>query len=1173
MEKALWFLSCAGAGAGDITMTRRRMKYNPSFLTEEELIDSFVVRHADLDHVVETITENCTSSNQHLLIIGPRGSGKTTMVHRIAAEIARTEELSARWFPLIFSEESYEVVTAGEFWLEALFHLGEQTGGEKWLRTHRELKNETDDQRLGERALIQLLDFADSIGKRLLIMVENLNMLLGDLASDDEAWKIRHTLLNEPRIMLLATATCRFEHIENTSQAMFEMFKMQELKPLDDDECNLVWEHITGHKLLGERIKPIRILTGGNPRLLTIIAKFSAHRSFHKLLDDLVNLIDDHTEYFKSHLDSLPATERKVYLALCSLWDASTAREIAQEARIDINRTSSLLSRLVNRGAVTIEPNSKKTKWFVVAERMYNIYYLMRRRGKPADRVKATVKFLTSMYDHESATKLITEEACGLPPELRTNHCLAFEAALAEVPDRKTIKKIIEATPKEFLESPDLSDTVKNFISAKTASTLKNKSMNQNNTLLKEANSLNSKGIEYGKAGKHQQAIEQFDTVICQHVSSPDDELAAVAAMSMLNKGITLGQLSCFEEEIVVYDELIVRFGGASKTLLREQVANALLNKGITLGELNRPEEAIAAYDEVLARFSDTPESAMREQVAKALLGKGITFGRLNRSEEAIVAYNELIARFNDLPESAMRERVAMALFNKGYRLGLLNRYSEEISLYDEVVTRFGDAPESAMRERVAKALHNKGYRLGLLNRCEEEITAYDELIARFGDAPESVVREVVAKALLNKGITLGKLNRPEEAIATYDETFARFRDTPESAMREQVAKALVNKGYQLGLLNRYEEEIAAYDMLLACFSDAPESAMRVQVAIALLNKGYRLGLIYRCEDEIAVYDELITRFGDAPENAVRERVAKALFNKGYRLGKLSRCKDEIVVYEELVTRFGDAPDSAVREQVAKALVNKGIVLVDLNRSEEAIVVYDVVITRYADISELQDVWLRALTNKADVHISQGEYEAAEAVLREALIRATGSTMPAIKLIALYLKMPGKSDDALLAATEIIEKHPEDAGLLNDIAWMFYQSNVSSVLPTAEEWAHKAVSLATDNNFFVHTYACILSALGKVQEALEYAKRYILDTATVEKTIDDAIQLFVELAAAGQAKEGLELLENAEAARHLEPLVIGLKMYLGEEVKTAPEIKEVAKDLVKMIEERKELRH
>ena len=616
-------------------MTQRFVKYNPSFLETDQLIANFVVRHTDLELIMGIIRDNVTDSNQHVLVIGPRGSGKTTLVLRVAAEIERSKDLSERWYPLIFPEESYEVVSAGEFWLEALFHLAEQTGDEKWKRTYAELRDETDDHRLEERALAQLRDFADSQGKRILLIVENLNMLFNDLISEDQAWNMRHALMNEPKLMLLATAVSRFENIENSSHALFEMFKIHELKRLDEDECNNIWELITGKKLTGEQIRPITILTGGNPRLLTIIAKFSAHRSFGKLLDDLVDLIDDHTEYFKSHLDNLPPIERKVYLALAELWNPSTAREIAKAARLDVNKTSSFLKRLVGRGAVIVAAQDKKTNWYAVAERMYNIYYLMRRRGKPADRVKATVKFMIALYDPESATKLIFEEAGTLPPDRCRNHYLAYAEILQELPDRRLAKKIIAATPKDFLESPYIDEALKDFKAREGKGGLVELRSPAEAAELQQITKTIEQGHQLFQNGDYAQAIEKLDMVIADYRQSADITISGEVARAMFNKGVTLLSLNRPEEEIAAYDELIACYQDRHEPQIAETVAEAMVNKGVRLDVLNRTEEAIALYDELIVRYKDRPEPRIAEAVAGAMNNKGITLGALNRSDEA----------------------------------------------------------------------------------------------------------------------------------------------------------------------------------------------------------------------------------------------------------------------------------------------------------------------------------------------------------------------------------------------------------------------------------------------------------------------------------------------------------------------------------------------------------
>ena len=107
-------------------MTITARKYNPGFLTDDELVTSFCVRTNEFDSLIETLRECSGNSNIHQLLIGPRGSGKTTLLLRVAAEIRRDADLSSRFFPVVFAEESYEVSSAGEFWLECLCRLADQ---------------------------------------------------------------------------------------------------------------------------------------------------------------------------------------------------------------------------------------------------------------------------------------------------------------------------------------------------------------------------------------------------------------------------------------------------------------------------------------------------------------------------------------------------------------------------------------------------------------------------------------------------------------------------------------------------------------------------------------------------------------------------------------------------------------------------------------------------------------------------------------------------------------------------------------------------------------------------------------------------------------------------------------------------------------------------------------
>ena len=411
-------------------------KHNPGFLSDSEIVASFCVRNAEFESLLESLHASDGNANVHSLVIGPRGSGKTHLLLRVAAEVRRDNRLSA-FYPIVFAEESYEIATVGEFWLECLNHLAEQAPEDERANlrlSYNDLSTTGDDRDLAGRCLGAILDYADRHAKRLLLLVENLNMLFADIADPDAGWRLRHTLQTEPRIVLLGSATSRFDEIDHPDHALYDLFRVVTLPALDTDDCDTLWSSLTGQPKGSQQIRPLQILTGGNPRLISVVAGFEKTYSFKDLISNLLDLVDEHTGYFKSHIEALPPQERRVYLALARLWKPATAKEVASQARLNVNKCSAQLKRLVDRGAVSMEDRAKRRRTYHVAERMYNIYYLLRRHGAESHMVDALVRFMGSYYSPDEMVHIGIGMAEGLDrddPRLMEMQSTAFRHLLA----------------------------------------------------------------------------------------------------------------------------------------------------------------------------------------------------------------------------------------------------------------------------------------------------------------------------------------------------------------------------------------------------------------------------------------------------------------------------------------------------------------------------------------------------------------------------------------------------------------------------------------------------------------------------------------------------------------------------------------------------------------------
>ncbi len=370
--------------------------HNVVQLSDDEVRNRFVVRRLELDELLAHLNE--PAPPRHALVVGPRGMGKSLLLRRVAVEVAGNPELAARWLPLVMAEELYEVTSIGELWLAVLARLAAVVEDADLVAQHRVLLAEPDPARLETLALQRVLAAARARGQRVLLLAENLDMLLGDQVASEEGWTLRQALQTEPEILLMASAVTTFAQVEEAGEALYGFFHRVDLRPLPDAEVRTLWREVTGVDLAGDRVVPIRILTGGNPRLITVLGRFSKQPNLGSLRQDLEMLIDEYTPFFKANIETLPPVERKVFVTLADIWAPATAAEVAKRARLDRNKVSSLLGRLMRRGAVQIVEDEPGRRRYELTERLYNLYHLLRRPGGDG-RVRALVDILVHLYE------------------------------------------------------------------------------------------------------------------------------------------------------------------------------------------------------------------------------------------------------------------------------------------------------------------------------------------------------------------------------------------------------------------------------------------------------------------------------------------------------------------------------------------------------------------------------------------------------------------------------------------------------------------------------------------------------------------------------------------------------------------------------------------------------
>jgi tetratricopeptide (TPR) repeat protein len=389
-------------------------------MPEEEVRGTFVARQGLLDELVSLISNQPDGAGvQHAVIIAPRGMGKTTVLLMVKytiqdSQLKELSEIREQWEVVQFPEERYNIYDLSDFWLEILSHLDLVTRQDGLHDRIESLKREhPDNDELQEVALALIKDWRRKHNKRILLLVDNFDMILEQINDERDNARLRDVLMNDGTMMLIGGATTFFRQAWAYDQPLYNFFKIYELPNLKFEQMQeLLLRRASADskkdfeatlKANTSRLRVLEHFTGGNPRLLLMLYRVVTQSAVHEVRLGLEKLLDEVTPYYQGRVENLPAQQRKIldHIARTSSQtnEGLTPTEIALATRMSPNQASAQLKRLSENGYVQAVNVRGRNSYYTLSEQLYAIWHQMRSGRNARERMSWLVSILKVLYD------------------------------------------------------------------------------------------------------------------------------------------------------------------------------------------------------------------------------------------------------------------------------------------------------------------------------------------------------------------------------------------------------------------------------------------------------------------------------------------------------------------------------------------------------------------------------------------------------------------------------------------------------------------------------------------------------------------------------------------------------------------------------------------------------
>lgn len=349
-------------------------RYSPGNMDRESLEAVFVGRDDVMEDVLSRITTSIRGPQKHyLLLVGPRGSGKTHLLalayHRLMAsfDAGGTRDRVAI---ALLKEEEWGVASYLDLVVRILRALAEeapQLKAEIAEVYDRFSKDPADAEAFAVRLMRR-----HSEGKTLLLLCENLVDLFHGL--DDEGQKRwRAAIQEDGNWAIVATTPQLFAGLTLQDNPFYGFFTVRALEKIDlETGINLLAKKaIHENKLdladflrtpLGRaRARAVHHLAAGNHRAYVVLFDFLDKESLEDLVGPFMHMVDDLTPYYQDKMRQLPPAQRKIIEFLCLTGTPVTVKEISASCLMSQQTAAKQIGQLVAVGFVSRNPSGRNT--------------------------------------------------------------------------------------------------------------------------------------------------------------------------------------------------------------------------------------------------------------------------------------------------------------------------------------------------------------------------------------------------------------------------------------------------------------------------------------------------------------------------------------------------------------------------------------------------------------------------------------------------------------------------------------------------------------------------------------------------------------------------------------------------------------------------------------------